>query len=89
MQITRTTVPGTGTLHHCHTRSGDRIGVLVTGEGKRTIMVYNGEDPDTPAQTVTLESDEADILADLLHSTSIADRLAAVERRLGMADHPR
>ncbi|MFC4060571.1 hypothetical protein ACFOWE_19890 [Planomonospora corallina] len=35
-----------------------------------------------PTQTIELDEDEADQLAELLLSPSLTDRLAAVERRL-------
>ncbi|MFD1546039.1 hypothetical protein [Nonomuraea guangzhouensis] len=45
-------------------------------------MVYDRADPDTAAHTVELDEEEADHLAELLHSRPLADRLAAVEQRL-------
>lgn len=81
MDINRTTVPGVGTVHHLTTRDGQRFGVLV-GRETRTVFVFGAADPDTPAQTIALAQDEADLLAELLHSRPTADRLADLERRL-------
>jgi TrkA domain protein len=75
------TVPGTGTLHHRMTRSGQRLALLAQGD-ERTLFVYGPDAGDTPRQTIVLERDEADDLAELLHSSSVPDRLAVVERRL-------
>ncbi|MEV0197200.1 hypothetical protein [Nonomuraea sp. NPDC050691] len=82
MDVTHTTVPGVGTVHHCDTRQGDHLAVIVSGAGRRSLLFYDRADPDTPAHTVELEQREADQLAELLHSRPLADRLASVERRL-------
>ncbi|MGP4030047.1 hypothetical protein [Actinomadura sp. 3N407] len=92
MQITPMSVPGTGTLHHARTRGGARIGLLVHHSGDRTLFIYDTHpettdawqvgDLDTPALGIELDRDEADQLAQLLHEQPIADRIAALERRL-------
>ncbi|WP_336204486.1 hypothetical protein [Nonomuraea sp. LPB2021202275-12-8] len=79
MEITPATVPGVGTVHQCRTRHGGRLAVIDHHDGRRELIVYG---PGDSAQPVELERDEADQLAELLHSRSVADRLAAVERRL-------
>ena len=82
MDITRTTVPGAGVVHHFLTRGGQRFGVLVDHAGRRALLHYGPGDPDVPDQRIALEHDEADQLAEILHSSSVADRLANLERRL-------
>ncbi|RAY11484.1 hypothetical protein DPM19_29700 [Actinomadura craniellae] len=82
MEITHSTIPGTGTVHHGRTRHGEQVGVVAEESGRRTLLVYDADDPDTPAHRVVLESDEADLLAELLQSRSVADRLTEIERRL-------
>lgn len=82
MELTYTTVPGSGVVHHVTTRSGQRFGVLSDGAGRRSLLVYDSADPDTPLQSIVLERDEADRVAEILHSRSMLDRLADVERRL-------
>lgn len=76
------TIPGTGTVHHYETRRGHRLGVLIDHEGHRTLMIYNGEDPDSPRHTIELDRDEADQLAQLLQDPPIVDRITKLERRL-------
>lgn len=89
MDIEPAAVPGTGTVHHCDTRGGQQLGLLVEHGGNRRLFVYGSTDFDVPAQTIVLEGDEADQLADLLQSRSVADRLAALEHRMQqLADQP-
>ncbi|MEU8379412.1 hypothetical protein [Streptosporangium sp. NPDC048865] len=80
MDVTRTTVPGTGTLFHFTTGDGRRLAVMVEGDGLRRLLMYDTDDE--PSQAVALELEEADQLAQVLHSRSVNDRLAALERRV-------
>lgn len=81
MQITPTRVPGAGTLHDAVSRSGQRFRILVSDSGRRELYVYP-ESTDVEWVTIELDADEADQVADLLHSTPIPDRMAELERRL-------
>lgn len=87
MEITRTSVPGVGSLHHCTTRGGAHFGVLVDRSGDRQLFLYRPSAADgsavsgEPLVTIALESDEADQLANILHSKPIPDRMAELERR--------
>ncbi|KUI27451.1 hypothetical protein [Mycobacterium sp. GA-2829] len=81
MHIDRTTVPGSGTLHHIVTRGGIRLAVLVGRDGDRQVFVYD-DAKDEPATEVLLAPDEADGLAEILHSRPIADRVRTLERRV-------
>lgn len=82
MDITRTTVPGVGVVNHFLTRGGQRFGVLLDRTGRRSLLLYGPDDPDVPAQRIALDDDEADQVAEVLHSAPLADRLANLERRL-------
>ena len=81
MDITRNTIPGIGHAHDCTTRAGHRFGVLVEHTGRRRLLVHGRVDDEVPEQVV-LDSDEGDLLADLLHQRSVADRLAELERQV-------
>ena len=88
MHTTRSTVPGNGTVHHAVTRSGHRFAVLVDATERRHLFLYASPDADEPSERIVLDPDEADQLADILHSRAIDerrssdDRLTALERRL-------
>ncbi|GAA0828905.1 hypothetical protein ACFQVD_10535 [Streptosporangium amethystogenes subsp. fukuiense] len=80
MNITRTTVPGEGVLFHFATRDGQNLAVMVDRNGSRRILVYGGGDE--PSQAIQLAQDEADQIAQVLHSRSVDDRLAILEQRM-------
>lgn len=84
MQTTKTTVLGIGALYDCRTRDGSALRIIGERGGARQLVVYGPPDQ----QTVRLEADEADQLADLLRSGSMQDRVAALERRLAALSPP-
>jgi TrkA domain protein len=82
LELTRTTLPGYGHIHHARTRGGHLLSVTETHDGRRELAFYAGEDLDTPVQTIRLDRDEADSLAQLLQDEPLLDRLAALEREV-------
>ncbi|GAB3439828.1 hypothetical protein [Actinophytocola sediminis] len=80
MNVTHTTVPGTGRLAHLVTRGGQRLGVLTTDDTRQLLVYEPAVDPDVPVQVIELDADEADQVAAMLHSPSIVDRLDVLER---------
>ncbi|MGH3678680.1 MAG: hypothetical protein ACRDU5_23650 [Mycobacterium sp.] len=82
MQIHRTTVPGSGVLHQIVTRDGDSFCLLVDRAANRHLFTYGGGELDEPSRAIVLEPDEADQVAQILHSPPIADRLLSLERRV-------
>lgn len=81
MDITQTTVPGAGILHDCITRDGQHFRILVDRSGQRQLYVY-GPVGSEPVATVVFDGDEADLVAGILHSKPIPDRMADLERRV-------
>ena len=82
MRINRTTVPGNGMLHRIVTRDGEQLCLLVDAASNWHLFTYDGGDPDVPVREVVLQPDEADQLAEILHSHPLADRLLSLERRV-------
>lgn len=80
MEVDRTTIPGRGVVHHVQARSGARLAVLAEIDGRKHLLVY--DTADEPSIDVVLDPDEADEFAQLLHSTSITDRVARLEQLL-------
>ncbi|MFG2443192.1 hypothetical protein ACGFQG_09970 [Nocardia fluminea] len=91
MDIDRTTIPGAGVLHSFHTRRGIRFALLTQQSGPRRLLAY-AAGSDEPAVDIELEPDEADHVAELMHSRPFGDRLARLEQRLdlliGRRAHP-
>ena len=82
METTHSTVPGAGVLHDCLTRDGQQFRILVARPGRYEIFVYDSAEPDRAVARIVLEEDEADQVAELLHSQPLTDRIADLERRV-------
>lgn len=82
MEATHSTVPGGGAIHQFVTRAGDAFGVVVDHDGTRELVLYSAPESDTPSRTLSLDPEEADQLAETLHTRPLADRVTALERRI-------
>jgi TrkA domain protein len=70
--------------HAAPVRHAGRRTVLPAGRRRKqpAPVTYDGRDLDEPARAITLEPDEADQVAEILHTHPIADRLLSLERRV-------
>ncbi|OEU93402.1 hypothetical protein [Streptomyces oceani] len=82
MEITRSTVPGVGAIHQFVTRDGVQFGIYLNDDGARELVLYGPDDRDTPLRRIMLASDEADQLAETLHSRALTERVSELERRV-------
>ncbi len=82
MDVERTPLPGIGLQHVFTTERGRRIGVVSHRTGRRELIVYDRDDPDTALVSVTLTSDEANGLAELLGTARVVERLADLHRQV-------
>ncbi|MGH3749959.1 MAG: cation:proton antiporter regulatory subunit, partial [Micromonosporaceae bacterium] len=64
------------------TQRGRKLGVISHRTGRRDLLIYDRDDPDTCAQTVTMNDEEADALAELLGTHRIVERLAELDRQI-------
>lgn len=83
-EIQETDLPGIGVRQEFETVSGARIGVLTTRSGRRELLLYNEDDPDSCRAVVHLDPEDSVILADLLGSTYVASA-ASLQRLEGLA----
>jgi len=79
-EVSETTLPGVGVRYDFQTAQGTRIGVLVHRTGRRDLLVYALDDPDSLTAQLGLEPDDARTLAELLGASRIAEHLAAVQQ---------
>jgi TrkA domain protein len=76
MEVFETRLPGLGTRYEFATSNGERIGVLVRRDGRREVALYDADDPDACAASITLDPSESAALVDLLGGSRITERLA-------------
>ena len=60
---------------------GRRIGVVSHHSGRRDLVVYRRDDPDSAAESVMLTATEANALAGLLGAGLVVERLADLQRQ--------
>jgi TrkA domain protein len=64
--VERVDLPGVGFRADMECASGVKVGVLVHRSGRRDLLLYGRDDPDTPIAAALLDVDEARTLSELL-----------------------
>lgn len=82
MDVERIDLPGIGTSHVVTTARGRRIGIVSHRNGRRDLVVYDKEDPDTSVVSVALSADEANAIAEYLGTARIVEQLAEMQRQV-------
>ncbi|MFI9552957.1 cation:proton antiporter regulatory subunit [Nonomuraea endophytica] len=82
MEIEQTALPGIGLKHEFTSRAGRRIGVVSHRTGRRDLIIYDPEDPDSACEDIVLNDDEADALAELLGAPRIVQRLNQLHKQV-------
>ncbi|MFG2000671.1 cation:proton antiporter regulatory subunit [Spirillospora sp. NPDC048911] len=82
MDVERTSLPGIGLRHVFTTGRGRQLGVVSHRTGRRDLVVYDKDDPDTCVVSVALTGEEANGLAELLGSDRVVERLAELHRQV-------
>jgi len=81
-QVYETRLPGVGIRHDFVTQDGDRIGVILHHSGRRDLLVYDSEDPDTSLVSIRLEKDEAHIVSELLGAVHVTQSVNNVQQAI-------
>ena len=81
MDVERTALPGIGLRYEFETERHRRMGVVTHRSGRRELVIYDPEDPDSTSECVVLSGEEANVLAELLGGARIVERLAELERQ--------
>jgi TrkA domain protein len=75
-------LPGIGLRYDFATRSGRRVGVISHRNGRRDLVIYDRDDPDSSREVLHLTDDEGDVLAELLGAPRIVERLADLHKEV-------
>lgn len=79
-EIHETELPGVGVLQEFDTAGGSRVGVLTTRSGRRQLLLYAEDDPDSCRAMVHLEPEDSVVLGDLLGNTYVTGAAATLQR---------
>lgn len=82
IEISEEELPGIGVRDDFLTEKNRRVGVITYRDGRRELLVYAKGDPDSCSETVSLTSEEADILAEYLGTRRVVERLSKVSEQV-------
>lgn len=80
--VDETRLPGVGVRHDFLTEEGKRLGVISHFSGRRSLLLYDSDDPDSCRDTVDLAEDDVRTLADLLGASHVTEHLANLRQSL-------
>ncbi len=78
VRVEQTALPGIGVRHDLVTSAGRTVGVVSHRNGRRDLVVYDVEDPDSCVAAIPLTDDEAEALADVLGASLMLGQLAGL-----------
>ena len=81
-EVTETKLPGVGVRYEFTTSDGERVAVLFHRTGRREIVLYDREDPDTCRTVLHLSADDTRTLSELLGASHITEVVAAVQQQV-------
>jgi TrkA domain protein len=82
VEVERTALPGIGLRHEFYTEKGQHAAVVSHVSGRRDVVIYRQHDPDSVAATLSLSTDEANGIAELLGTARIVERLNDLQRQV-------
>jgi TrkA domain protein len=82
MDIERVNLPGIGMRHSFTTERDRRLGVVSHHTGRRDLVIYDRDDPDSAVASVALTGAEANALAELLGTARLVERLTELNRQV-------
>ncbi len=80
--VRETQLPGVGVKHDFTTEDGSEVGVLVHRDGRRDVVVYDAEDPDSCSMQITLSRTDTRTLAELLGTSQVNTAVHAVQQEI-------
>jgi TrkA domain protein len=83
--VQETKLPGLGIRYEFITSRGSRLGVVHHRTGRRELLVYDPNDPDTCREVIALDPDDSRTLAELLGSSRVAEQLERLQAVEGLA----
>lgn len=84
-EVSETRLPGVGVRHEYTTADGERVGVVSHRSGRREIVVYDRDDPDSARALLHLSADDTRTLAELLGAPHLSEALTSIQRIEGLA----
>lgn len=84
-EIHETELPGIGVRQEFDTVAGTRLGVLTTRTGRRELLIYDRDDPDSCRAVVHLDPEDSTVLGEMLGASRIGDAATSLTKLEGLA----
>jgi TrkA domain protein len=81
VRVEQVDLPGIGMRYDIITESGRRMGVVAHRTGRRDLVVYDRDDPDTCTEQIALTDDEAAGLAEVLGASLMLGQLSGLREQ--------
>lgn len=82
--VTETQLPGVGVRYDFITTEGERVGVLSTRSGRRELLVYDRDDPDSCRAVIRLGPADTQTLSELMGASHVAESLVRMHQVEGI-----
>lgn len=80
--VRETQLPGVGVKHDFTAGDGREIGVLAHRDGRRDIVVYDADDPDSCSMQLSLSAEDTRTVAELLGTSQVISAVEAVQQEI-------
>jgi TrkA domain protein len=80
--VRETQLPGVGVRHDFTTEDGTNVAVLVHRDGRRELLVYDREDPDSCTGLLFLSQEDTQTMAELLGASQVTQAAVAVQQQI-------
>ena len=81
-EVRETKLPGVGVRHEFTTERGKNIGVLVHHDGRREVLLYSAQDPDSCSATIELSNADTRTMSELLGASQVTEVLGVVQQEV-------
>jgi TrkA domain protein len=81
-EVRETKLPGVGVRHDFTTQSGQEVSVLVHRDGRREILAYDRDDPDSCSSLLQLSADDTRTMSELLGGSRVTEAVEAVQQQI-------
>ncbi|MEO1064575.1 MAG: TrkA C-terminal domain-containing protein [Actinomycetota bacterium] len=82
MEFVETPMPGVGVRYTTTTAGGRDVGVVVFQSGRRDLVVYDEDDPDSAGESIRLTEEEGRALGEVLGGSRIVEHVGELAHRI-------
>ncbi len=75
MEVFETRLPGSGIRYEFTSLAKDHLGVVVRRDGRRELLLYDVDDPDSCRTSIELTSEESAVLVELMGGSKVTERI--------------